>query len=262
MAIHSFNLKVVHPSWLSCLQNGLRGIDPDYLQQLSNDTAWLPGPDKIFNAFTLPVSEVNYVLFGESPYPRAESANGFAFWDDAVHELWSEQGLSTKVNRATSLRNIIKMLLIAENCLKPDNCTQQAISQINKSNFVTTNQELFANFLRHGFLLLNATPVLNGSPQIDARQWLPLTAELLKFLCQERPNVKLILFGRIANTIDQLLEDKTIDKLYAEHPYNLSFITNKNVLNFFRPLHLLRKVDSTKHKAPQIPQFSLFEPHY
>ena len=60
--------------------------------------------------------QVNYVLFGES-LPRRASANGYAFWDAAV-KIMVSFGNSKTVNRATSLLNILKMLLIAEGCLK------------------------------------------------------------------------------------------------------------------------------------------------
>ena len=186
------------------------------------------------------------MLFGESPYPRRESANGYAFWDAAVKELWSPTGLSKKVNRATSLRNIIKMLLLAENLLDKNHLGQESIANIDKSALVQTNEEFFQNFLRRGILLLNATPVLHSSsPRKDARAWQPFISELLECLFARRPNIKLILFGQIANTIDPLLPPAATrlppsDKLYAEHPYNLSFITNQAVLAFFKPLHLLK----------------------
>lgn len=239
--MHPFDLSVVHPSWQDCLHKGLNKIDPAYLQQLALSTDWIPGPAKIFNAFSLALHNVNYILFGESPYPRHESANGFAFWDAAVHELWSENGLSKKVNRATSLRNILKMLLIAEGELNKNNPSQEMIAKINKQAFIQTNDELFSNLLQHGFLLLNATPILQaGSPQKDAKAFHPFIQELLACLLAQKPQVKLILFGRIANQIDNLLPKVPVDKLYAEHPYNLSFISNQKVIDFFKPLHLLR----------------------
>ena len=44
---------------------------------------------------------MRYVLFGESPYPRAQSANGYAFWDAAANSLWAEEGgLHQLLNRA------------------------------------------------------------------------------------------------------------------------------------------------------------------
>src|SRR3990167_11287507 len=110
----ALSFKPVHPSWKACLQRGLAKMSASYLANLQQKENWLPGPNKIFNGFSLPLHSVKYILFGESPYPRFESANGFAFWDASVKELWSISGLSKKVNRATSLRNIIKMLLVAE----------------------------------------------------------------------------------------------------------------------------------------------------
>lgn len=242
MTMHPFDLSVVHPSWQDCLQKGISKIKPDYLNQLNQSIDWIPEPAKVFNAFSLPIDKVNYVLFGESPYPRKESANGFAFWDASVNELWSETGLSKKVNRATSLRNILKMLLIAEGVIDKNNSSQEIIAALNKQSFVQTNDALFANLIQHGFLLLNATPILqaNGSPQKDARAFQPFIAELLDCLLKQRPQVKLILLGRIANTIDNLIPQVSVDKLYAEHPYNISFITNQKVIDFFKPLHLLK----------------------
>lgn len=241
MTTQGFDLSTTHPSWQDCLSRGLGKIHPDYLKQLSHSSDWLPGPEKIFNAFSLPLDKVNYVLFGESPYPRKESANGYAFWDASVKELWSDKGLSKKVNRATSLRNMLKMLLIAEGMLTKDNMSQENIAKLDKTHLVQTSDDLFHNFIQHGFLLLNATPVLReDSPQKDAKAFHPFTQELIECLLQHKPDVKLILFGRIANTIDQLVPSSHAEKLYAEHPYNISFITNQKVIDFFRPLHLLR----------------------
>lgn len=242
MTTYPFDITIAHSTWQDCLQKGINQLSPEYLQQLAHAKNWLPGPAKMLNAFSLPMDKVNYVLFGESPYPRAESANGFAFWDAAVQSLWSDKGLSKKVNRATSLRNILKMLLIAEGVINKSNTSQEVIARLNKQAFVQSNDELFANFIRHGFLLLNATPVLGvNTPQKDAGAFLPYTRELLKCLLQNRPQVKLILFGRIANSIDSLIPAGHLEKLYAEHPYNISFITNQEVIDFFKPLHLLRK---------------------
>lgn len=241
MTTHLFNLDIVDSSWRDCLNQALAKMNPDYLATLYHNTEWLPGHQKILNAFTLPVNRINYVLLGESPYPRHESANGYAFWDAAVTELWSETGLSKSVNRATSLRNIIKMLLVSEGVLQPNATSQMDIARIDKKLFVQTNVEFFNNFLSHGFLLLNASPVLQSTPvQKDAKAWQPFLKFILNFLYHKRPNVQLVLLGNIANTMDKLTEHLPIKKWYAEHPYNISFILNPAVIEFFKPLNLLR----------------------
>src|SRR5579862_98715 len=186
MTAYPFNFDLIDPSWHDLVLKGLAKMDVNYLLSISQSKNWLPGPEKIFSAFSLPLSQVNYVLFGESPYPRTESANGYAFWDAAVQELWSPTGLSRKVNRATSLRNIIKMLLIAEGYLKQNHTSQDDIAKINKQALVRTNEEFFNNFFKHGILLLNASLVLQtGSPLKDARAWYPFIRELLNGLIQK-----------------------------------------------------------------------------
>lgn len=242
-----FNLKAAHPSWQPCLHAALQKMDALYLERLTQQTDWLPGPQHIFNAFSLPVDAVQYVLFGESPYPRAESANGYAFWDQSVQALWSDTGLSKSVNRATSLRNILKMLLIAENLLQPTHTTQDEIAKIDKSRLVQTNEEFFKNFLNHGFLLLNASLVLQSTAvRQDAKAWLPFIQAVMNYLLHTRPTISLVLLGNIAKVIDGILDHSPgLKKIYAEHPYNLSFITNPEVIRFFKPFHLLRKTTSS-----------------
>lgn len=237
-----FKLNHVHPSWQSCLNEAIETMDADYLEKCYQDDNWLPGPEKIFNAFSLPVDEVKYVLFGESPYPRQQSANGYAFWDDAVTDIWSDKGLSKPVNRATSLRNMIKMMLVAEGLLKPEQTTQDNIINVDKRFLIKTNHQLFTHFIQHGFLLLNATLILKDSNvKKDAVAWHPFLKHILQFLLKNKPDIQLILFGQIANTIDKLVDLSNTTKLYAEHPYNISFISNAKVLDFFRPLHLLKE---------------------
>ncbi|MDX1901927.1 MAG: uracil-DNA glycosylase [Gammaproteobacteria bacterium] len=235
-----FNLSIVDPSWLPYLDNALKKMDQSYLHSLAQQNNWLPGREKIFAAFSLPVEHTQYILFGESPYPRPISANGYAFWDAHVDQLWSSSGLTKQVNRATSLRNIIKMLLVAEGLLPPDQTTQDNIAQLNKQHLIQTNHELFSHLLTHGFLLLNATLVLrSGTVKQDALAWQPFIDCLLTELLTKNPDIQLILLGKVASLLQKTLNHLNAKALIAEHPYNLSFIQNPEILQFFRPFHLL-----------------------
>jgi uracil-DNA glycosylase len=236
-----FNVSAAHHSWQTCLNDALNLMDQDYLNSLYASHDWLPGPEKIFNAFSLPLNQVNYVLFGESPYPRKESANGYAFWDANVHDIWSPTGLSKQVNRATSLRNMIKMLLVADDKLTADQTGQDHIAQVDKQLLVTSNAEFFNNLINHGFLLLNASPVLQPSNvRIDAKKWRPFLEYVVNYLLKHNPNASLVLLGNIANDIKPLVHQTPQATFEAEHPYNISFIQNPVMLDFFRPLRLLR----------------------
>ncbi|STX28319.1 uracil-DNA glycosylase [Legionella beliardensis] len=234
-----------HPTWHAILEKSLACMDNDYLDQIQQQTDWLPGLEKLFAAFKWPLTNIQYILLGESPYPRAESANGYAFWDNAVNAIWSAKGLSKEVNRATSLRNFIKMLLLARGDLKPDDLSQDAIAKLNKTHYCQTAHDLFLTMLNKGFLLLNATLVLSQPVRLHAKQWRPFMASLLTQLADYNSSIQLILFGYFAA---QVPETALFKGLRSEHPYNISFITNPEVLDFFRPLDLLNCYEQSKNR--------------
>jgi uracil-DNA glycosylase len=237
-----------HPNWQPHLRDALQKMDQDYLRHLVTTNHWLPGKQHILNAFTLDLEQVNHILLGESPYPRRKSANGYAFWDAAVLAIWSTTGLSTQVNKATSLRNIIKMLLIAQGALTTKDTSQKAIANLNKKKYVQTLSELFTNFQQHGFLLLNASLVLSSNKvNYDAKFWQVFLDTLLQRVKIHRPHCQLILLGQIAKKVENMKSAQTFSQLCAEHPYNVSFISNPAILNFFKPFNLLLKSDEANN---------------
>jgi uracil-DNA glycosylase len=51
---------------------------------------------------------------------------------------------------------------------------------------------------------------------------------------------KLVLWGRIAQWLEDLPAVSRFPKAVAEHPYNLSFIQNRAMQDLFGPMRLLR----------------------
>lgn len=232
-----------HSSWHSTLEAGLKSMNANYLQTLLDDKNWLPGIHNIFNAFSLPMNEVNFVLLGESPYPRVESANGYAFWDQAVGPLWSNTGFSKAVNRATSLRNFMKMLLVADKKICIENMQQATIAKLDHSLFIQTNQQLFQRLLDHGFLLLNASLTLHIAQSVmnvktSAQHWQPFLKTIFHAFSKKPPI--LLLFGNIAQHSAKKIEVMHFPNIVAPHPYNLSFISHPDVIKLFKPLELLK----------------------
>jgi uracil-DNA glycosylase len=251
-------LALADPSWRPILRQGLEAVaqaDPAYLPALAQD-AYLPTNGRIFAAFSLPLDTVREVLVGEGPYPREESATGVCFMDGAVESLWSEKGLSKQVNRATSLRNFMKMLLVAEGMLAPGNTSGDALAPIAEkargpgSPLIQTLTELQANLTRHGFLLLNASLVYRPDvpPQKDAKAWQPFMTTVLSALAEHaekagRQPPTLVLWGKIAEQLDALHLSGRFPKAVSEHPYNLSFILNPTMQALFRPMRLVHRQD-------------------
>jgi uracil-DNA glycosylase len=239
-------LACADPSWRRHLLKGLEAVaaaHPDYLPALAEDH-FLPTEQRLFAAFALPLPAVRYVLVGEGPYPRAESATGFCFMDGAVGELWSETGLSKPVNRATSLRNFMKMLLVADGQLSAGDTGGAALAPVaaraRRNGSIRTLAQLQDNLTRHGVLLLNAALVFRPHvpPVIEARAWLPFLQTVLAAL--EGSGARLVLWGKIAEQLRKLPECAALEQLCSEHPYNLSFITHQGMLELFGPMQLLR----------------------
>ncbi len=242
----------VAPSWQPVLAQGLAMMaqqDRAYLQSLSEDS-FLPTRGRIFSAFEQPLEAVNYVLVGEGPYPREQSATGVCFMDGAVGSLWSAQGLSKPVNRATSLRNFMKMLMVAEGWLQADATSGEAVTPVAAkamrpdSGVIRTLPELQQNLTDHGFLLLNAALVFRSHvpPVKEAKAWRPFLETVLEALADRagRSPPTLVLWGRIAQWLEVLPALSRFPKSVAEHPYNLSFIQNEAMQDLFGPMHLLR----------------------
>lgn len=255
-AVFSKMLSQADASWRPVLEKGLAALaqaHPAYLPELIEDE-YLPTDGRLFAAFVQPLPAVRYVLVGEGPYPRKESATGFCFMDGAVKELWSAKGLSKPVNRATSLRNFMKMLLVADGQLTLGNTSGDAMTAIAEkaaapdSSYIQTLPQLQENLTRHGFLLLNAALVFRPHvpPLKEAKAWQPFLQTVLSALADhaEANGVApptLVLWGKIAEQFKSLPANARFAHAIAEHPYNLSFIANPAMQKLFGPMHLLQK---------------------
>ncbi|KQQ97601.1 hypothetical protein [Massilia sp. Leaf139] len=235
-------------SWRPHLLRGLEAVaeaDPAYLPALAADD-YLPTHGRLFAAFAQPLERVRYVLVGEGPYPRAESATGVCFMDGAVGELWSETGLSKPVNRATSLRNFMKMLLVADGQLQVEDTGGAALAPVARAaregSSIRTLAQLQDNLTAEGFLLLNAALVFRKhvAPALDARGWLPFLQTVLAVLAAQPAAPTLVLWGKIAEQLRKLPETAGLPQVVAEHPYNLSFIGHEGMQTLFGPMRLLR----------------------
>ena len=231
-----------HPSWQALLSGAYDKLDRSYRDFLEQDSEYFPARKEYLNAFTtLPRHEVKYILFGQDPYPRKESAKGYAFIDAKVESIFSDTGLSKEVNRATSLRNFVKMALLARGDLESEDLSQEAISRVDKARLITSIDELRINFEKNGVLLLNTALIFTDkkSSTKHVRSWRPFIQSLLASLEEESP--KLILFGTHAKELKKRLSLENFETIELEHPYNHTFISNEKALKLFGSMDLLEK---------------------
>ena len=227
-------------SWDTILREAFASLETEYQKFLEEDKSYFPTKENFFNAFkTLPKEKVKYILFGQDPYPRKESAGGYAFIDTKVKNLFSNDGLSKEVNRATSLRNFIKMALVASERLTLDDTSQEAISKLDKTQMIDSIDELRVNFENNGVLLLNTALIFTDkkSSKKHIKAWKPFVQSLLNSLQDDPP--KLILFGTHAKDLKKKFSLDKFETIELEHPYNHTFISNDKALELFCPMKLL-----------------------
>ncbi|MDR1461417.1 MAG: uracil-DNA glycosylase [Campylobacteraceae bacterium] len=232
---------IVHESWRQIVSNAYNALDSEYRAFLETDKGYFPNFSNFLNAFkTLPKNKTKAILFGQDPYPRENSAIGYAFIDGCVKSIFGDKGLSKEVNRATSLRNFIKMLLLSSDKLTSASLTQENIAKLNKSEFINGIMELKDNFEANGILLLNTSLVFvnKDDTPLHVKAFAPFMKTLLSQLSNDQ--IELILFGNIAKEIKKLLPSShNFTLIQTCHPYNLDFITDEKVLNYFAPMRLL-----------------------
>lgn len=229
-------------SWEKILSAAYDALEIEYQRFLEEDRDYFPSKENYLNAFkSLHKDNVKYILFGQDPYPRKESAGGYAFIDTKVEKLFSDSGLSKEVNRATSLRNFIKMALVASGRLNAEETSQACISKIDKTQMIDSIDDLRLNFEKNGVLLLNTALIFTDkkSSKKHIKAWKPFIQTLLGALEESAPT--LILFGTHAKDLKKQFSLDAFDTIELEHPYNHTFISNSKALALFGPMQLLEK---------------------
>jgi uracil-DNA glycosylase len=235
------------------LVQGLEAImaaTPDYLPQLAQDD-YLPTGQRLFAAFALPLEQVRCAGGGGALSAcrqcHRRQLHGWGGRQPVVGPAGG--GLSKPVNKATSLRNFMKMLLVADGQLDLDDTGSEAMARIalraqeGKGSHILTLAELQDKLMEQGFLLLNAALVFRPhvAPVKDAKAWLPFFETVMAGLAEQARVVPtLILWGKIAETLSKLPLMQKFPQIRAEHPYNLSFIGNADMHALFGPMKLLQ----------------------
>ncbi|WP_200763342.1 uracil-DNA glycosylase family protein [Nitrosophilus alvini] len=229
--------------WGDIVEEAYDSLESEYRKFLEKNSGYFPDFENMFNAFkTLPLANTKYILFGQDPYPRRESAIGYAFIDAKVKRIFDDKnGLSKEVNRAVSLRNFVKMALVADGRLSPTDTSKEAIKKVNRDDLIVSIMDLKNNFEKNGILLLNKALVFTSKKdtRLHLKKWHPFIAKLLELL--QNRDLELILFGNAAKDILSIKESRKFKVYHMEHPYNVSFVTNKEALDFFGKMELLKR---------------------
>ncbi len=232
----------VGSEWDPILIPALETHEDRYREFVVAGEGYIPSSDRLLAAFsTLRPEQVRYILFGQDPYPRPESAIGYAFIDGRVERIFSPTGLDSWINRATSLRNFVKMALVADGRLDSNDTSQQAIAALDKHDMIDSMDALRHNFERSGVLLLNTALLFTSKDDSKKhiKAWQGFVEMLLRGMAVYAPT--LILFGTHARAIEKLSATDGMMKIALEHPYNHTFVTNQTAHDLFGSMELFKK---------------------
>ena len=221
----------VHHSWRDFISEQLQDLDEAFAEELEANPAWLPGADRCLAAFSVPRCEVSVVWQGETPYPRPDSATGLSFQDGEVGEMFREDGrLAVGINRATSLRNVLKAWFVATDRLALGHTSSDDVRRMDRSGLVAQLDDIFQRGRQNGWLWLNAglsfRPAQARAGQI--RKWEGLVNAVLEDVSGRGARVALM--GRFAEKFEAACDHP----LVSVHPRREEFIADPHVSALLR----------------------------
>ncbi|MFO0603361.1 MAG: ADP-ribosyltransferase domain-containing protein [Polyangiales bacterium] len=124
------------------------------------------------------------VIFGQSPYPRVESATGIAMFDNAFHS-WQEP----RFPQVASMRNMLKSALIWRHGL-PETLAAKEVAPLLKKHDVVPPTEWFQAILSQGVLLVDASLTRHTDDAVPVARhvefWAPVAEAIVRAIVEAK----------------------------------------------------------------------------
>ncbi|MEZ4410983.1 MAG: ADP-ribosyltransferase domain-containing protein [Polyangiales bacterium] len=158
------------------------------------------------------------VIFGQSPYPRVESATGIAMFDNAFHS-WQEP----RFPQVASMRNMLKSALIWRHGL-PETLPAKEIAPLLKKHEVVPPTEWFQAILSQGVLLVDASLTRHTDDAVPVAKhvefWAPVAEAIVRAIISAKetaePEHKGVVFAWWGAHAKALRG--AVDRVAAQHP--------------------------------------------
>ena len=232
MAVGEFKNELLVPVsdfWRNDVAEWLDAVDVRFLASLEGDD-WRPGPDLCLAAFTGDVCP-RVVWLGKSPYAKAERATGLSSHDGTTDTLFHGCALDARINKATSLRNMLKAWLRADGRLREGETNAEHVQAMCKEGLVEHVGALFEHGIEEGWLWLNAGLSIGGRLEESAHWcgWWPFVTRAVASASASHAVV--VLLGAWAKTYrSDVLEEELV--VEAVHPRNESFVEHAGIRDF------------------------------
>ncbi len=164
----------------------------------------IPTSEHMFRALDVLPARAQVVIFGQDPYPRAESAVGQAFNDGKVRQ-WTDP-------MSPSLRNIIKSVLLHEELLRdPKAPVAEVRAALSRASFAPP-PAWFKATAQRGVMWINTALTFSGKTPAELRRhqefWRPVIEKVVDMVTHARAEagVAFVLFGGHAQKLESIIK--------------------------------------------------------
>ncbi len=158
------------------------------------------------------------VIFGQSPYPRVESATGIAMFDNAFHD-WQ----APRFPQVASMRNMLKTALIWGRGA-PKTLAAKQVPALLKQHAIVPPTEWFQAILSQGVLLVDASLTRHTDDALAVQKhvdfWAPVASAIVEAILSAKehaePEHRGVVFAWWGNAARPLRAE--VERLAALHP--------------------------------------------
>ncbi len=201
-------MSLIDPSWNDLFDETT--ADLSFFDDLM-DGEFYPPREKVFNVFSMPVSDIKIVILGQDPYHGPGQAHGLSF------------SVPEGVPIPPSLRNIFKELAI----------------EFPERGYDFKHGNLKSWHNRNIFLLNATLTVAPGRPNSHMPLWSQWTDKVIEYILKKNKTCVFLLLGAFAQTKANIIEDPQ-RWIFGIHPSPLSAHRGFFGSNIFK--HLEEKI--------------------
>ena len=203
---------MLNEHWLEAIGDLIRA-QPDAAKFLgpTRDAATIPERTLTFTSLNqLPPKDINVIIFGQDPYPRAESAIGVAFNDGAIRQ-WNDK-------YPPSFANLIKNVLYGYGMISTD----QGIADVRKilaAKAIAPPPAWFKHTIQNGVCWLNTSLTFTSTDlsvlAVHLKFWKPIIEGIISALIDAKRELKatnpdvglvFVMWGGHAQKLQKLIE--------------------------------------------------------
>lgn len=194
---------ILTPEWYEVLKDEIMK-NPEWERYLGGDREdTFPERENTFRAINeIDINKAKVVIFGQDPYPRKESATGYAFWDGKIVD-WNNP-------LSPSLRNLFKSVLVSKGWAKTTDCVADVRRIVTEKQLMQPGA-FFKNSIDQGVVWLNASLTFTSKDTKELRRhlkfWKPMIKLIIESLMAKNSDLVFVFWGAKAKVFQKIISN-------------------------------------------------------